>query len=251
MKKSLFLALLLLSACGATPAVTPRPAASPTRAVPTPLPASSTPSPVPPPTLTATPPPRYFTEGFETLPAYWSTLYASGGSSDAQVLVRDGRLRFELYAPNTWVYTVFGAHSYEAVHLEARIESLASEVHYTGLVCNYNEDAGWFEFNLSVDGSYNLLFGQWLAEGIARYTPILDEGSPYILTEGGVNEMGLDCYEGVVQLYFNGKLFRKLDVSRFELSSGKVGLAAASFDDLPVIVAFEWLKVNAIASPSP
>ena len=244
MNNSPVLALLLLTACQTAPAVAPRLTAAPTRAAPTPLPASSTPSPVPPPTLTPTPPPRYFTEEFETLPAYWSTLYASGGSGDAQVLDHDGQLRFELYAPNTWAYTVFGAYSYEAVHLETRVESLASAVHYAGLLCNYDENAGWFEFNLSADGSYNLLFGQWLAEGIARYTPILDDSSPYILTEGGVNEMGLDCYEGIVQLYFNGKLFRKLDVSRFERTGGKIGLAAASFDDLPVIVAFDWLRVT-------
>jgi hypothetical protein len=244
MKRTFLLGLLLLTACQASPAATTRPPASPTRHAPTPRPATGTPTPVPPPTLTATPPPRFFTEEFETVPAYWSTLYASGGSGGTDVLNRGGKLRFELYDQNTWAYTIFGVYEYEAVHIEARVENLASDVNYVGLLCNYNEQAGWFEFNLSFDGSYTLLFGQWLAEGIARYTPILDEPSLYILTEGGGNEMGLDCYEDTVQLYFNGKLFRKLDVSRFDHPRGKVGLAVASFDDLPVIVAFDWVKVE-------
>ena len=251
MKILLFLGLLLLTACQASPAVTPRPAASPARASPTPIPTTPTPTLVPLPTITATPPPLYFEEEFETIPAYWSTLYASGGNGRAETYSRYGWLHFELYDANTWAYAIFGAHEYESVHIETRIENRASPVNYTGLLCNYNEQAGWFEFNLSVDGTYNLLFGQWLAEDVARYSPILYDTSPYILADSPINAMGLDCYENTVQLYFNGKLFRKLDVSRFKLARGKVGLAVASFDDLPVIVAFDWVKVSSIESPSP
>jgi hypothetical protein len=176
-------------------------------------------------------------------------LYASGRS--AETYRRYGWLVFELYDPNTWTYAIFGAHEYESVHLETRIENRASPVNYTGLLCNYDEQAGWFEFNLSVDGTYNLLLGQWLAEGVARYTPILSDASPYIVPDSPINAMGLDCYENTIQLYFNGKLFRKLDISRFERPAGKIGLAAASFDELPVIVAFDWVKVEPLESPSP
>jgi hypothetical protein len=216
-----------------------------------PRPTTATASSTPSPTLTATPPPPYFTEEFDSLPPYWSTLYGSGESGRADIFSRSGGLRFELYDQNTWVYAVFGAHTYDAVHIETRIDNLASDVHYAGLVCFYDEQSGWIEFNMSPDGTYTLLFGQWLAEDIARYSPILDEPSPYIRTEENSNEMGLDCYQDTVQLYFNGKLFRKMDISRYELSHGKVGLGVASFDELPVIVAYDWLKVSAIESPFP
>jgi hypothetical protein len=249
MKRFILLGFLLLSACQASPAATPQP--GPTRSLPTPVPATPTPTLIPSPTLTSTPPPRYFIEDFEGLPAYWSTLYASGGNGNTEVYSRSGWLHFELSDPNTWVYAIFGAHEYESVHIETRIENRASDVHYAGLLCFYDEQAGWIEFNLSGDGTFNLLFGQWLAEGIARYTPILYDTSPYILTDSPINDMGLDCYEGIVQLYFNGKLFRKLDVSRFELSRGKVGLAVASFEITPVILGFDWVKVSEIDSPLP
>ena len=49
-----------------------------------------------------------------------------------------------------------------------------------GLVCHYDEQDGWYEFNISNDGTYNLLYGQWLAEEIARYTPILNDTSERI-----------------------------------------------------------------------
>lgn len=244
MKKLTLLGALLLAACRPTPTVAPSPAATSTPAAPTPLLATASATLPPAPTLTPTPPPRFFTEQFDALPAYWSTLYASGPPGRAQVLSQDGGLRFEIYDRHTWVYSIFGAHAYASVHLEARVREQGSPANYAGLVCQYDEAAGWFEFNLSSAGGYTLLFGQWLAEDLARYTPILEDSSPYILTEGGVNEFGLDCTPGVVQLYFNGKLFRKLDVSRFGLDGGKIGLAAASFEDLPVILTFEWLEVG-------
>jgi hypothetical protein len=160
------------------------------------------------------------------------------------LLHRDGKLVFELYEPNTWLYAISGVHEYESVHLETRVESSRSEVNSIGLVCHYDEHNGWYEFNLSSDGAYTLLYGQWLAEGIARYTPIRSETSDRIARGSAVNELGLDCYDNIVQAYINGKIIRKVDVSRFGLAGGRVGIAAASFDDLPVILAFDWFKVS-------
>jgi hypothetical protein len=244
MKRFLLLGFLLLSACQASPATHSLPAASPTRKPPSTVPPSSTATLIPPPTVTGTPPPRFFTEDFDAPPAYWSTLFASGPAQNADILNRDGRLVFALYNPNTWAYAIFGAHVYESVNIQANFVNQGSDSNYAGVLCLYDEQAGWIEFNLSNDGSFSLLFGQWLAEDIARYTPILYETSAYILTESAVNEMGLDCFDDTVQLYINGKLIRKLDISRFELSRGKVGLAAASFETTPVIVGFDWVKVS-------
>ena len=40
------------------------------------------------------------------------------------------------------------------------------------------------------------------------------------------------------------KLFRKVDVTRYGLTEGKVGLAVSSFENIPVISAFDWVKVS-------
>ena len=248
MRASLLIGFLLLSACQAPPT---SPAASPTGTPPSPVPASATATLTPAPTVTPSPPPRFYLEEFESTPAYWSTLYASGPGQNADILNRDGRLVFELYHANTWAYAIFGAHAYKSVKVQTGFVNQGSDSNYAGLLCLYDEQAGWIEFNLSNDGTFSLLFGQWLAEDIARYTPILYETSAYILTEGDFNEMGLDCFEDTVQLYINGKLIRKLDISRFELSRGKVGLAVSSFEDLPVILGFDWVKVSEILTPLP
>jgi hypothetical protein len=74
--------------------------------------------------------------------------------------------------------------------------------------------------------------------------PVLIDNSDRITIGTAINEIGLDCYENIVQLYINEKIIRKLDVERFGLTSGKVGLSLASFEESPVILAFDWVKVS-------
>jgi hypothetical protein len=112
-----------------------------------------------------------------------------------------------------------------------------------GLICRYG-DAGWLEFNIASDGTYNVLFGDWLAEGIAQYTPIATDSVEYIHPGTFDYEIGLTCQENYVLLHVNGKLFRKIDVARFQLIEGRVGLSAASFEEFPMIASFDWFKVG-------
>jgi hypothetical protein len=251
MKKLLLLGLFFLTACQppsnsqtATPKPTSTPAVTTTRFIPTPVPATATETLTPPPTFTPEPPPRFFTEEFDSTPVYWSTLYASGDPGRVEILNNDSALTFEIYSPNAWTYAIYGAQEYDTVHIETSVKSTGNDNNYVGLICSYDEQEGWFEFNISSDGTYSLLYGQWLADGIANYMPIADGPSEYINVGNTANELGLECLNGVLQLFINGQLFRKIDVSRFELSGGKVGLAVASFDKLPVILAFDWVKVG-------
>ena len=247
MKKLLLIGLFLLAACqSATLEPIPAPSATSTRITSTAEPATVTPTIVPSPTATVTPLPteRYFTEEFDSAPVHWSTLYASGDSSRVEILNSDSALTFELYDPITWIYTIYGPFEYERVHLETHVESRGGEKNSMGLVCHYSEQDGWYEFNISNDGAYTVLYGQWLTVEVASYTPIITDTSEQIETGNAVNEIGLDCYENILQLYVNGKVIRSLNVERFGLMSGKVGLALASFDEVPVILSFDWVKVS-------
>lgn len=251
MKKIIILGFFLLTAClspseglNATPDPSPVPEATATRVTPTIVPATVTPTIVPSPTPTRLPPEKFFTEEFDTAPAYWSTLYASGDPGRVDILSNDSTLTFELYSPNAWLYAIYGAFEYDSVHVETLVKSLGSDLNAMGLVCNYNEQDGWYEFNISSDGTYNVLYGQWMTEGIARYTPILNDTSDRIATGNATNEIGLDCYENILQFYINGKLIRKLNVEHIDLTSGKVGLTLGSFEEAPVILSFDWVKVS-------
>lgn len=254
MKKNFLIGLvILLSACqSAVSESSITPEATATHIVPITAPVLSpqvatvtqTNTPFPTPSLTLVPPARFFTEGFDAPLSHWSTLFASGDSSHVDILNENSTLTFELYSTNTWVYAIYGAFEYESVHLDTRVESHGNDINAVGLVCHYDEQEGWYEFNISSDGTYNVLYGQWLAENIARYTPILNDASEHIETGSSANEIGLDCYEDILQFYINGKLIRKLNVGHIGLTGGKVGVALASFNEAPVKLAFDWVKVS-------
>ena len=81
-------------------------------------------------------------------------------------------------------------------------------------------------------------------EGIAQYTPIATDSTNY-LQAGNLNyEIGLTCQENILLLYINGKLFRKLDVTRYGLTEGKIGINASSFEETPMTATFDWVKVS-------
>jgi hypothetical protein len=112
------------------------------------------------------------------------------------------------------------------------------------LICRYSESDGWLEYNVSTDGTYNVLYGKWLASGIVDYLPILSAPSKEIQPSGASQEIGMICSGTTVSLFVNQTLIRKADVSRYELSEGKVGITVSSFENTPVIAAFDWVKVS-------
>jgi len=247
MKKILILGLFFLSACQtANPQPSPKPNPTDTRIPPSLIPATATETLTPTPSVTPEPPPRYFSEDFDSQPEEWVTHLASGDSMP-QVQAEDGSLIFYLVQPYTWAYATYDPYVYTDIHIEAIMQSRQVTPSSMGLICRYSED-GWYEFTISEDGTYSVLFGQWLADEIATYTPIATDFSEYIHTDresGNVsNNIGLTCQEDILWLYLNDKLFRKLDVSRFGLEDGKVGIAAGSFENIAVVAAFESFSVS-------
>lgn len=243
----LLLAVFLLAACqpSAVPTSLPNAAVTLTASLPPPSPSPTfTPEPAPTPTLPPpTPLPRFFTEQFEGGVPAWAMLQSNADTPPA-VLLQDGALVFEIQQPYQWAYTILGTQEYTDVRLDALVQSRGTGPEALGLVCRYSEADGWYEFNISSDGSYSVLFGQWLEKGVATYSPIAAADSEYLKRGGEQNEIGLACQEDTLWLYINDKLFRKLDVARFGLRQGRLGLAAASFENLPVTAAFDWVKVG-------
>lgn len=242
-KKLLIGCFILITACqpaDSTPAAAPTPSTA-THTPPPPV--SPTPKPTLTPTSAPTPLPRFFTEEFSGALPDWSLLQ-SNSDSPVQTRLQDGALIVDLRSSYTWVYAILGSETYADVSLEARVQSRASSPEAIGLVCRYDEQNGWYEFNVSGDGTYNVLYGQWLAQGVARYTPIAIDTSDYLNPSGADNEIGLTCQGTTLWLYINGKLFRKLNETRFALTEGKVGLTVSSFENTPVTGSFDWVKVS-------
>jgi len=225
-------------------AQTPEASLFPTATLPpTPIPATVTPQPTPTLEPSPTPLPRFFTNEFDASLAGWVILQA-GNDSVPNTRTENSNLILQMDSPYTWVYMLYGAQDYGNIRIDAQFTNQAGSPSSIGLMCRYSEADGWFEYNVSTDGTYNLLYGQWLANGIADYLPITDGSSNLIQPSGAPQEIGLVCSDTVLSLFINQNLIRNMDVSRFELTNGKVGIAASSFENTPVIAAFDWVKVS-------
>src|SRR6266496_491229 len=245
MKKFILGCLILITAC--QPAVTPTPSASlfPTAtALPTQIPFTETPAPTPTLEPSPTPFPQFFTNEFDSALAGWAILQA-GNDSVPNVKVENSRLFLEIDSNYTWVYALYGAQDYDSVHVDTKFVNNAMSPASIGLICNYSDNDGWFEYNVTTDGSYNVLYGKWLSTGVADYLPVLNGTSSLIQQSGVEQSIGLTCSNATLMLSINDTIVRSVEVSHYGLTSGKVGLTASSYENTPVIASFDWVKVKA------
>ena len=245
MKKLLIGCIFLLTACqSATPTsvapLFPTATILPTQ---TSVPLTDTPAPTPTLELTPTPLPRLFTNEFESSLAGWAILQA-GNEATPNIKNENSNLILQMDSPFTWVYAVYGAQDYDNIRVDARFANQGASPASIGLICRYSESEGWLEYNISTDGTYNVLYGQWLASGVADYLPVLSGSSNAIQPSGASQEIGLICSGTTLSLLIDQTIIRNVDVSRFELTNGKVGVTASSFENTPVIAAFDWMKVS-------
>lgn len=243
MKKFLFGCLILLTACQSA-APTPVAPLLPTATLPpTPIPDTATPQPTPTPEFTATPFPRLFTDEFDASLAGWN-IFQAGSDSVSDVKTENSNLILQMTSPYTWTYALYDAQHYSEVRVDAQFTNQAGSPAFIGLVCRYSEGDGWLEYNIGTDGTYNVLYGKWLANGIADYFQIASGSSAAIQPSGASQEIGLVCSGTTLALFVNQTLLRNIDVSRFELADGKIGITASSFENAPVVAAFQWVKVS-------
>jgi hypothetical protein len=242
MKKLLLLGcLILVTAC--QPA-TPTPSFFPTETpLPTPVPATVTPEPTFTPEPTLTPLPRFFTNEFDSSLAGWVILQA-GNDATPNINTENSHLTLQMDSPHTWVYALYGAEDYADVRVDTSFEFRQGSQSSVGLICRYSEENGWIEFNISNDGNYNVLYGAWLDTGIADYLPVVSGTAEYIKLDNSLQDIGLTCQGTTLLLYINGRLFRNVDISRFEVVEGKVGMTTASFENIPVITSFDKVTVS-------
>ena len=199
-------------------------------------------SPVPPtPTETLAPAPRIVDEEFNGSLPYWSFMQIDNGQPFPGPSVETGYLVFDLTAPNQWVYDFYNVEDYQNVRVDAQVEVRAGDG-ALGIVCRYNEKDGWYEFNIYSDQTYMLLYGQWLSQGVAHYTPLYHGESEKI--KSGANEIGLLCEDNLLTPFINGVQMRKWDEKKFGLTGGKIGISASSFDNVPFTSAYNWVKVG-------
>jgi hypothetical protein len=201
------------------------------------------PSPEPPTTTpTLAPARRLFTEEFDGAVPFWQFMQAGGRAEELEVDAGGGSLRLSLAAANLWAFAVYEPHTYTDVRVDAQVDLGTNGEGAAGLICRHDRAAGWYEFNIYADNTYAILFGQWLAEGVARYTPLVVSESEAI--RPGANEIGLACEGDVLTPYINGVQIRRRQESLHVLNEGQVGVSAASFETAPLVIVVDWIRVG-------
>jgi len=193
-------------------------------------------------TATSAPPPLYFTDEFDSPSSYWQFVQTGGIDSPLQASFENSTLRLSTSMTEAWYAGIYTGNKYSNVHVTAKVSGSPSGS--VGLICRYDEEKGWIEFNVASDGVYSALFGHWLAPGIAEYRPVASTSSGQLPPAALDFEIGLSCQNEYILLFVNGTSLRRLDVSRFELGEGSIGITVSSFNDVPMTVIFDWIKVS-------
>jgi hypothetical protein len=253
-----FTALILLVglACGGgtTPPTQAPPPTQPVQVIPTEAPPEPTAVPPTdePPAPTEPPEPeaqQFFTEEFDTpLSSDWSsfTLYDETVSDLDKVSVeaQDGKLVWNFDSEYVYYYLFYGAFDYEDVRLDVHADNRGKNNNSVSLICRYDPDVGWYEFNIANNGLYDILYAEITDSGKIQYNRVANGGSNDINQGKEVNEYSITCQGEELSLTINGEEAISIKEKNYGLRSGQVGISVSSFNVLPILIEMDWVQVS-------
>jgi hypothetical protein len=257
----LFVSLLLIvgMACsgGATPPTQAPPPTQPVQEIPTeapPQPTEAPPTEIPPTEPPATEPPapeaeQFFTEEFDNpLSGDWSifTISDPNASDLDKVTVEadNGNLVWNFDSEYVYYYLFYNAFEYEDVKVEARADNRGKNNNSVSLICRYDEEVGWYEFNIANNGLYDILYAEVLDSGKIQWNRVANGGSNAINQGKEVNEYSITCQGEELTLNINGDEVISIKEKRYGLRSGQAGISVSSFNVLPILIEMDWISIS-------
>lgn len=207
-----------------------------------------TPTTAPSPSLTAVPiqetqeePPAYFVEEFDTSIDSWSYFLMNGDENKMDLYTENGTLVFDLQGDYQYVYVLYDEYIYPEVRIDALATNLGKNSNNVSLVCHYSDQLGWYEFNVTNGGLYDILV---YSEIDGDYFTLASGGSTNVRTGRNDNTYTAVCNGNQLALYVNGILEREYVDTVYNLSEGQVGISVSSFDVLPILVAIDYFSIS-------
>jgi hypothetical protein len=255
-----FIALLLAVglACngGAAPTSVAEPITAPTD-IPTSIPAPtkepiSLPTTEPQPIDTPVPQPQqaeeFFTEEFDApLNNAWSILTVTGSDKadpeKVTVEPQDGKLVWDFESEYIYYYLFYEGFSYTDVTVEVRSDNRGKNNNNVSLICRYDPEVGWYEFNIANNGLYDISYAEVTSNGSIGYNTIINGGSNEIKQGKGVNEYSITCSGEDLTLTINGEEVITQPERKYGLREGGVGVSVSAFEVLPILVEMDWFKI--------
>ncbi|MCF6277857.1 MAG: hypothetical protein L3J16_03810 [Anaerolineales bacterium] len=253
MKKSTLMPFLFLFGAIVLVSLACSLASTPTETLPPEAPANapplSAPEPTvaPPPAAEPTQPPapvtqKFFREEFDGGLDSWGYFYIGDNEDGFDVFTKSGRMVFDISEANTFVYELYLNQTYDDVRLETEANNRGFNNNNVSLICRYDENEGWYEFNIANNGLY------WIyaydIRGDTGYNFITNGGSNKIRSGKDTNQYVAVCKGKRLTLYINGEEITSIEDSKFNFREGLVGVSVSSFNVVPINVEIEWLDIS-------
>lgn len=183
----------------------------------------------------------YFVEEFETDIPSWSYFLMSGDEDKMDLYTENGYLVFDLQGEDQWVYVIYDEYYYPEVRIDVLAENRGKNTNNVSLICNYSDSEGWYEFNISNGGLYDILV---YSEIDGDYFSLASGGSTNVVTGRAENEYTAVCQGNELAIYINGVLEKEYTDNKYNLREGQVGVSVSSFDVLPIQVNIDYFSIS-------
>ncbi len=185
----------------------------------------------------------YYLDEFDGGLENWSEIYFTSENDTVfedktDVYTEDGGLRFDINLESTYIYLFNNLFEYEDVQIEVEAESLGKNTNYISLVCRYDPDLGWYEFNIAASGLVSIL----RYDNNDGYIIIGEGGSEAIHQGTDTNNFIARCKGDALTLTINGDEWRTFTDKT--LKRGLIGVSAGSENVIPVKIVFNWMDVT-------
>jgi hypothetical protein len=185
----------------------------------------------------------YYVEEFDgDLSNFTYDVFVDGNSSadNATINAEDGVLKFKNNGDFLYTYVYYEPYTYDDVRIDVEAENLATNVNSFILVCRYDPEFGWYEYNINNDGTWRLFyFDNVIAK---KYVQLYDGGSTAINMGRDTNTYTMVCQGQEITLYINGVFTHTFEHK--DLKRGQIAFGVASYDVTPVLMNVNWLEIS-------
>ena len=160
------------------------------------------------------------------------------------VEAQDGKLVWNFDSEYVYYYLFYDAFQYEDVKVDVSADNRGRNNNNISLICRYDPDVGWYEFNIANNGLYDIYYAEVTSSGEISYSRITNGGSNAIKQGKEVNEYSISCKGEELSLVINGDEVTSISENNYGLRDGQVGVSVSSFNVLPILIEMDWIEIS-------
>jgi len=183
----------------------------------------------------------FFEEEFSGDFLGWSTVVTRGDADLLDLQTKEGALAFDIGGKRLRAFTLFQGGLYKNVRMDARVVHPHDTDFAADLICRYSKGEGWYQFEVFNSGLFNLYHMKWDEYLKPVPTLLAQGGSPAMRPDANI--LTMLCQERMLSLYVNGQMAVSYEENQYALALGQVGIGVSSFDAIPLVINFDWVKL--------